>query len=414
MSISSSLYTAESALAASSISMEVVGHNIANSNTVGFKASTANFADIFAAAQGELDVGDGVDLAGVKRLDTQGAVATTSSLLDLAIVGQGFFTLKDTDGNSFYSRAGQFTLDADGHIVNPDGLLLQGTSGNLTLDTALTVPGSATTTLDLRLNLDATAAPGAPFPAGPDAAPTAWLGAASFSAAVPLFDSSGQTHDATFLFRQSGANTWDYVVVGKRSEIDSTAPTSTDLHQIGSGTLTFDTSGALTAVTGGINAVTWANGGATQAITGTALNFAGTTQFAAPSAVFALGQDGAPQGTLTRVSIDQQGKINGEFSNGTQQVLGQVALATFNNPGGLEAIGDSLLKANSDSGPASMGVPGEDARGALLSGALEASNVDLAQEFVSMILAQRSFQLSSRVITVADQMYAIASGLKTY
>src|SRR5512138_85709 len=103
MSISSSLYTAVSALAASSISMEVVGHNIANSNTVGFKASTANFADIFAAAQGELDVGDGVDLAAVKRLDTQGAIATTSSTLDLAIVGQGFFTLKDADGNSFYS-----------------------------------------------------------------------------------------------------------------------------------------------------------------------------------------------------------------------------------------------------------------------------------------------------------------------
>jgi flagellar hook protein FlgE len=414
MTISSSLYTAESALAASGIAMEVVGNNIANSNTVGFKASTANFADIFAAAQGELEIGDGVDLAAVKRLDTQGAVETTTSALDLAVVGQGFFVLKDSGGNSFYTRAGQFTPDANGNIVNADGLFLQGTAGKITLDANLTLPATATTTLNIKLNLDATAAPGAAFPAGPDAAPSAWLSAAGFSTTLPLYDSSGEGHDATILFRQSSVNSWDYVVVAKRSEIDSTAPTTTDLRQIGGGTLTFDSGGALTGATGGINAVAWTNGGATQAITGTALNFAGSTQFASPSGVLALSQNGAPEGTLTRISIDEQGRINAEFSNGGQQVLAQVALANFNNSGGLEAIGDSLLAATADSGPASIGTPGEGALGAVLSGALEQSNVDLAQEFVNMILAQRSFQLSSRVISVADQMYAVASGLKTY
>jgi flagellar hook protein FlgE len=414
MSISSSMYTAETGLAASGIAMEVVGNNIANSNTVGFKASTANFSDLFAAAQGELELGDGVDLATVRRLDTQGAIETTNSALNLAVAGQGFFILKDSSGNSFYSRAGEFTVAANGNVVNPGGLRLQGTSGNITLDSGLTLPASATTAIDFKLNLDATAAPAPAFPAGPDAASSAWFASANFSAAVPLFDSAGQAHDAMFLFRQSGANTWDYVVVAKRNEIDTAAPTSSDLRQIGAGALTFDSSGALTGATGGVNAVTWTNGGATQALTGPALSFAASTQFASPSAVLALGQDGAPQGTLTRISIDEQGRINGEFSNGRQQVLGQVALAMFHNTEGLDAIGDSLFAATVDSGAASTGTPGDGGRGGLLSGALEASNVDLAQEFVNMILAQRSFQLNSRIITVADQMYTVASGLKAY
>src|ERR1044071_8017532 len=122
MSISSSMYTAETGLAASGIAMEVVGNNIANSNTVGFKASTANFSDLFAAAQGELELGDGVDLAAVRRLDTQGAIETTNSALNLAVAGQGFFILKDSSGNTFYSRAGEFTVDANGNVVNPAGL----------------------------------------------------------------------------------------------------------------------------------------------------------------------------------------------------------------------------------------------------------------------------------------------------
>ena len=413
MSISSSLYTAESALDASGVAMGVVGHNLANANTVGFKASEADFADLFAAAQGELAIGDGVQLAAVKRLDRQGAVETTASALDLAVVGHGFFVLKDAGGNSFYSRAGQFSLDADGNVVNPDGLLLQGAAGNITLDSGLTMPARATTTIGLRLNLDATAAPTGAFPAGPDAAPGAWLSAGDFSAALPLFDSAGQSHDATFVFRQSGPNAWDYRVVAARSEIDATAPTSAELREIGAGTLTFDASGALTGATGGLNAVAWIGGGASAAIAAANLSFAGTTQYAAPAAVLALDQDGAASGTLARIAIDQQGKITGQFSNGRDQAVGQVVLANFKNPDGLEAIGDSLLAATSESGAAVTGIPGAGGRGALVSGALETSNVDMAAEFADMILVQRSFQLSSRVISVADQMYSIAAGLKS-
>jgi flagellar hook protein FlgE len=412
MSISSSLYTAESALDAAGVAMGVVGNNIANTNTVGFKASQVDFADLFAAAQGELQIGDGVQLANVERLHQQGAIETTASVLDLAVVGQGFFILKDAEGHSFYSRAGEFNLDRNGNIVNPDGLALQGTGGNIALSTGMTLPGQATTTVGLALNLDATAAPVSAFPAGPDASPSTWTSASDFSTGFSIFDSSGGKHDATFLFRQNGVNSWEYRVVAKRSEIDSGAPTSTDLREIGSGTLAFDSSGALTGSTGGINAVAWVSGGATAAIAAANLNFAGSTQYAEPSAVLALGQDGAAEGVLKRIAIDAEGKITGEFSNGRDQVLGQVLLANFNNPAGLDAIGDTLLAVSADSGAAVTGVPGQGGRGVLLSGALEASNVDLGQEFVNMILAQRSFQISSRIISVADEMYTVATGLK--
>jgi len=410
MSITSSLYVAESALNALDVAMNVTGHNIANVNTVGFKASEAEFADLFAAAQEQLQTGQGTLVARIARLETQGATEVTGNTLDLAVAGAGFFALKDGSGNSFYSRAGQFTLDASGNVVNPGGLALQGAAGNIVISSGLTLPAQPTTTASLVVNLDGgVATPANPFPAGPDAAPGAWFSASNFSAVLPLYDDFlGVEHDSTILFRKNGANSWDYRVVAPRSEIDPLAPASTELREIGNGTLTFDAAGAMTGFTGGVNTVTWIGGGAGQA----ALNFAGTTQFAAPSAVLQLTQDGTALGTLSRLTIDARGNITGEFSNGRDQTLGQVTLANFRNPAGLEAAGDSLLAATQDSGAAVTGAPGQGGLGVLLSGALEQSNVDLAQEFVNMILTQRGFQMNSRVITVADQMYSIAAGLK--
>ena len=409
MSITSSLYVAESSLNALDAAMNVTGHNIANVNTVGFKASEAEFADLFAAAQERLQTGQGVLVAGIARLETQGATEVTGNALDLAVAGAGFFVLKDGNGNSFYSRAGEFTLDSSGNVVNPGGLKLQGAAGNIVIPAGLTLPAEPTTTASLAVNLDGNAAtPANLFPAGPDGAPSAWFSASNFSAVLPLYDSLGVEHDAAILFRKSGANAWDYCVVAPVSEIDALLPTSADLREIGSGTLTFDAAGALTGFTGGVNAVTWISGGASQA----ALDFTGATQFAGPSAVLQLTQDGAAAGTLSRLTVDARGNIIGEFSNGRAQTLGQVALANFNNPAGLEAVGDSLFAATTDSGSAFAGSAGQGGFGVLLSGALEQSNVDLAQEFVNMILTQRGFQMNSRVITVADQMYSIAAGLK--
>jgi flagellar hook protein FlgE len=410
MSITGSLYIAESSLNALDIAMNVTGHNIANVNTVGFKASEAEFADLFGAAQEQLQTGQGTLVAGVARSETQGATEVTGNTLDLAVAGAGFFVLKDASGNSFYSRAGEFTLGSGGNVVNPGGLALQGAAGNIVIPSGLTLPAQPTTTASLAVNLDGAAAtPASAFPAGPDAAPGAWFSAGNFSAVLPLYDDfSGVEHDSTILFRKSGANSWDYRVVAPRNEIDPLAPTSTELREIGSGTLTFDAAGVLTGFTGAVNAVTWISGGASQA----ALDFTGATQFAGPSAVLKLTQDGAALGTLSRLTIDQRGNITGEFSNGRAQTLGQVLLANFRNSDGLEAAGDSLLAATQDSGAAVTGAPGQGGLGVLLSGALEQSNVDLAQEFVSMILTQRGFQMNSRVITVADQMYSIAAGLK--
>jgi flagellar hook protein FlgE len=413
MSISSSLYTAESALSATDYWMSVIGNNIANMNTVGFKSAQADFADLFASAQGWLQFGHGVQLAGTRRLETQGAIEGTGAALDLAVAGRGFFILRDGGGNLFYTRAGQFTLDAGGTIVNAGGLALQGPNGNIALTGGLTLPGRQTTALRLGLNLDASeTTPAGAFPAGPDAASSAWFAAGNYSTGFSLYDSAGGQHDLTFVFRKTGANTWEYRALAKRSEIDAGAPASADLRRIGSGTLTFDSAGALTNSTGGIGAVNWAGGAASQALNGANLNFTGATQFAAASAVNVLSQNGFASGTLTRITIGADGAIVGEYSNGGTRPFGQIELANFANSAGLDAIGNSLLAVSADSGAAVTGLPGQGVFGAVLSGSLEMSNVDLPREFVNMILTQRSFQVNSRVITVADRMYEVAANLK--
>jgi flagellar hook protein FlgE len=413
MSISSSLYTAESALSATDYWMSVIGNNIANMNTVGFKSSQADFADIFASTQGLLQFGHGVQLAGTRRLELQGAIEGTGAPLDLAVAGQGFFILKDGGGNLFYTRAGQFTLDAGGTIVNAGGLALQGPNGNITLTGGLTLPGRQTTALTLSVNLDADeTTPASAFPAGPDASSSAWFAAGNYSTSFSLYDSAGGAHGLNFVFRKTGANAWEYRVLAKRSEIDAGAPTSADLREIGSGTLTFDSAGALTNATGGIDAVNWVGGAANPAINGGNLSFTGTTQFAAASAVQLLTQNGFANGTLTRITIGADGVIVGEYSNGGTRPFGQIMLAGFANSAGLDAIGNSLLAVSQDSGAAVTGIPGQGVFGAVLAGALEMSNVDLPQEFVNMILTQRSFQINSRVITVADRMYEVAANLK--
>jgi len=413
MSISSSLYTAESALSATDVWMSVIGNNIANTNTVGFKAEQADFADLFASTQGWLQFGHGVQLADTHRLELQGAIEGTGAPLDLAVAGQGFFILRDGGGNLFYTRAGQFTLDANGTIVNAGGLALQGPNGDLTLTGGTTLPGRQTTALTLSVNLDAGATPPASaFPGGPNAPSSAWFAAGNYSSSFSLYDSTGAEHDVNFVFRKTGANTWEYRVLANRNEIDASAPTSADLRQIGTGTLTFNSAGALTGSTGGIGAVNWVGGAANAAINTGNLNLAGTTQFAAASAVHLLQQNGFATGTLTRITIGADGAIVGEYSNGGTRPFGQIALANFANSAGLDAIGNSLLAVSQDSGAAVTGIPGQGVLGDVLSGSLEMSNVDLPQEFVSMILTQRSFQINSRVITVADRMYEVAANLK--
>jgi len=420
MSIIGSMYNASSALGAFGNSMAVVGNNIANLNTTGFKASRVNYADVLPTVFGEIEAGHGVYVVSAERQFTQGVLESTSNVTDLAIGGNGFFIVRDSGGGTYYTRAGQFHLDDANNLVNPAGHFLQGTAGNISLAGLQTIPAQATTTLDMRFNLDATATtPTLGFPAG-DASSSAWLSASNASMITAVYDSQGAAHDLTFLFRKTAPNNWDYRVVGERREVDASAPNSTDLRELGGGTVVFNTDGSFNASTStGVSGMTWINGAANQSLAAGSITFAaattppsGSTQYAQASTLNGLVQDGQPQGDLRTIDIDVQGNVRGLYSNGNSQLVGTVHLAHFANPDALDPFGDTLFLETLDSGVAQVGLAGSAGRGHIVSGTLELSTVDLAAEFVTMIASQRAFQMNSRVITTAQEMYSVAAELK--
>jgi flagellar hook protein FlgE len=416
MAILGSMLVAGAAMDMFSNSMAVTGDNIANLNTVGFKSTRFSIEDILPTLSGEIETGRGARLADVGKPFQQGSFETTANATDLAISGNGFFIVRDPISSVLnYTRAGQFHLDANGQLVNAGNQILQGSGGDITIGAALTSPAQATDTVALQLNLDAAAAtPAANFPAGPDASASSWLSASNFSSVVNVFDGQGDSHDLTFLFRRSGANAWDYQVVARRSELDGAAPTSTELRAAGApGALLFDSLGQLdvgASTITDIGALNWTNG-ASQSIAAGNLDFTGTVQFARPSSLLALTQDGVGAGALNGISIDAQGNINGRFTNGTSQVLSAIALANFANVDDIDPLGDTLFAPTFESGAAQTGAPGQNGLGGIVAGTLELSTVDLAREFVALLALQRAFQVNSRVVTTADQMYAIAAQL---
>lgn len=458
MSITSSIYAGISGLLSYGNSMSIIGNNVANLNTVGFKASRAEFADLLSSMDGAAEIGRGVRLAGVSHPFLQGALETTGKVTDLAIQGSGLFVVQDSGGDSFYSRAGQFSLNGNSEMVNPQGFALQGFEldeagtvsaelGKIVLGKDATLPATATTSVALTMNLDATAtAPTTDFPpdsVGAEDDPANWFGASNFSAPISIFDSLGKSHDLFFLFRKetttppgnnevgsAGSIQWKYRVVANADEI--TGGTAGKLSQVSTeGTLTFTETGSLdeaTSTISDIGAITWAEITDTQDDSGTEsqttvtadpltisaadLSFSGTTQFALPSSVGASSQDGKSLGINTGFEIDEDGFIIGKFSNGSNKVLYRIALAGFPSEEGLDSIGESLFSQSADSGEAVVGKPGEDGLGSMISGGLETSTVDLTREFLGLITTQRAFQVNSRVITVADRMYEEAVNLK--
>jgi len=422
MSIIGSMYNASSALDAFGSSMQVVGHNIANLNTAGFKASRINFADVLPTVYGEMEAGHGVYVVSAHRQFIQGVFESTTNATDLAIGGNGFFVVRDSAGGTYYTRAGQFHLDESYNLVNPEGYLVQGAAGNISLSGRQTLAAQATTSLDMRFNLDAAAiTPAAPFPAG-DADPSSWMNASNTSMVATIYDSQGADHDLTFLFRNVAPNNWEYRVVGERSELDSGAADSTDLRELGSGTVTFNSDGSFASSTStGISNMTWSNGAAAQSIAAADISFApiaatttatASTQYAKASTLNSLTQDGRLQGALRTIDIDAQGSVRGLYSNGESQLIDTVQLAHFSNADALDPFGDTLFLATTQSGTAQVGSAGTGGRGDIASGTLELSTVDLAAEFVTMLASQRAFQMNSRVITTAEQMYSIAAELK--
>jgi flagellar hook protein FlgE len=369
-------------------------------------------------------------LAAASRLFIQGGVETTNSPTDMAIQGRGLFVLKDDQGGTFFSRAGQFSVDQAGNLSNPQGLSVQGvqldlngnpTSGltNIILN-QLVVSPTETAEISLAANLDAASVtPATAIPAdavGTEDTPGNWFASSNFSTVVTVFDSLGQGHDLTFLFRKSAVvNEWDYRVVANAAEI--TGGTAGELQQVNGsgGLLAFNADGTLdttnTNITD-IGPITWSNGASAQTIDSTDVVFNGTTQFALPSAVSVLNQDGSQSGILRGINIGNDGIITGLFTTGGTQPLFRLAVADFANPEGLTHLGNSLFLESPDSGPVLIGSPGDGSFGTVLSGSLELSTVDLATEFVKMVTTQRGFQASARTITVTDSLLEEVSNLK--
>jgi len=419
MSVLTALSSGTTGLEAASLELSIVGDNIANSNTIGFKAGRAAFEDALTQSVigGTGEIGLGARLKSVQKILTQGALTSTGIATDLALQGNGFFVVKGNyngQSASFYSRAGQFTIDDNGYMVNLGGLRVQGfpadetgtvsgLPGDLLVGTASAQPAQ-TSEITFKANLSSDAAIQAFDPTNPNAT-------SEFNTTVSVFDSLGSEHKMQVFFTKTATNPGAWAWNAMLDGAELTGGTAGTRQVVANGTLTFDNEGRLQAQT---QASTFNPIGATNpqaldfnfgddiASGGTGL--AGVSQFASASSATFIGQDGYGSGQLSSVRIDAEGYVAGIFTNGQTRVLGQVAVASFSAPDQLERVGGNLLQQTQSSGQPVVGDPGSGGRASIISGSLEQSNVDLAQQFVRMIAAQRSFQANSKTITTADQL----------
>jgi len=393
--------------------LDVIGNNIANASTVGFKSSATQFADVYATSlygAGGLQVGIGSKVADVAQQFIQGNISTTNNPLDLAISGEGFF-LVNQGGASAYSRNGQFHLDkpdANGlsYIINNQSQQLMGygvdalgnivtaSPGPLQISFADIAPED-TDNVYLVANLDSTkSAPGAAF---------STANAASYNSAtsVTIYDSLGNSHAMTLYFVKAAApNTWNMY-----GDIDGTGIANVDLGA-GAGTpvsLTFSAAGALTTAMPLSGVDVTVTTGATSPLTFD-LDLTGTTQYGSAFGVNSVSQDGYASGRLAGLSVAEDGTIQGRYTNSQSKTLGQVALAYFANTQGLQPIGDNLWVDSAEAGQAVIGAPGSGVLGVVQSGAVEESNVDLTAELVNLIVAQRMYQANAQTVRAQDQI----------
>ncbi|MDR0379090.1 MAG: flagellar hook protein FlgE [Candidatus Accumulibacter sp.] len=406
-----------SGLNASSKALDVVGNNVANSSTVGFKASNAHFADIYAATlngTGATQIGIGVTLASVFQQFTQGNVTSTNNPLDIAINGDGFFNLTRTDGTIAYSRNGQFHPDNQGYIVNDQGCRLMGypttstgiivpsTAVPIQIDTSNVAPrpsGSAEAgNARMELNLDSRAEDPAITPFDPGNPLTY-----TYSTPETVYDTLGVEHTITYFFvrnKGAGPGQWDI-----HAMLDGDATTARPL----TGGLNFNTNGQLTTTAPIPLPTDWTitTGADTPLGDGQPnwnIDFSKTTSFAGNSTVNFKYDGGYGQGALSSVSVDSDGRLLGNYSNGQSKVLAQIVLSTFANPNGLISTGNNLFNATLDSGQPLVGVPESGIRGSLRPMSVEESNVDLTNELVAMITLQRNYQANAQTIRTQDQI----------
>jgi flagellar hook protein FlgE len=424
-----SLFAGVSGLRNQQTMMDVIGNNIANVNTVAFKAGRATFSELFAqtirgasrpvgdnGGTNPMQVGLGMSINTLDTLFLQGNIETTNNNTDLAILGNAFFIV-NKDGQTLYTRAGRFDLDSTGRMVNPgSGAVLQGkmadatgtipagtTLADIIIDRDIKSPAKATSLIEYAGNLDASADV---YNAGPP--PTGGITSSSIS----VFDSLGNRIALTLRFTKTAANTWDW-----EASVPDPAPATTST-VVGTGTVNFNSDGTLQSFTGSPITITPTSGAEPLTIeldfgtpTATAPGvFTGLTQASGTSTVTPRTQDGYGTGSLSNISIDVAGRVLGTFTNGTIQTLAQVMLAEFNNPGGLERSGENTYSVTGNSGIPGVIEAGEASK--IIAGSLEQSNVDLADEFTKMITAQRGFQASARVITTSDEFLQEVVNLK--
>lgn len=403
-----------SGLNSASKALDVISNNVANSNTIGFKAGRAEFSDVYAAAlngaAAGVQVGIGSAIGAVTQSFSQGNITTTNNPLDVAINGNGFFRMAAGDGTIAYTRNGQFDVSKDGFIVNSQGMQLTGYASNngvilaggdpqpIQLNFADVQP-NASSKMTLAMNFDSREpVPGVPLdltnPVPLDRNnPSA--GGYNFSTSATAYDTLGNPHTLTFFFQKTAAGEWDafYQVDGTGDAIAVPAPGSP---------LQFGTDGTLAS--GGQFDLTFpefagTGASATQTIS---FNLADSTQFGSQFGVNTLRQDGFASGRLTGITIGDDGVILGRYSNGQSRDLGQVVLANFQSPNGLLSLGGNLWAESPDSGQPIVGVPGSANLGLMTAGAVEEANVDLTSELVQLIVQQRAYQANAQSVRAQD------------
>ncbi|MBX3023132.1 MAG: flagellar hook protein FlgE [Bdellovibrionales bacterium] len=427
MGVLSSLYTGVSGLAAQGEALGVIGDNIANANTTGFKASRAEFQDIVAKSLkgilGGNQIGRGVKIGAVNPILVQGNVDATEKVTDLAIAGDGYFTLKGTDGESF-TRDGSFRFDKEGYLVTNDYQRVQGFQtdgkgviinklGDIRFPRAL-VPARATNKIRMDLNLDSRVQNLKVFdPKNP-------YDSSHYSTGIEMYDSQGNKHLVNMFFTKTADRTWNYVGMVDGKEV--TGAKEDEMAQVCTGQVTFTVDGKLDTETQTVSAFNF-KGGALQnqpikidfgdSITtdkGTGID--GSKQYGKESDLISWQQDGSAAGTINNLSFNDEGVLTALYSNGETQDIAQIALAKFENPEALFKVGNNRLKEARDSGAPAVGAPQRAGRGKIFAKSLERSTVDMALEFVNLIQNQRGFQANAKTITTTDELLGEVINLK--
>ena len=403
----SSFSIALSGLSASANALNIISNDLANLNTVGFKDQQASFEDLFyqnigtSGSGNPIQEGSGTQIGSISTDFSDGTVQNTGIPSNVAITGNGFFITRNANGILNYTRSGDFSVNTQGNLVTSAGDAVLGypalngvvntgaALGPLDVGSNVLNPPSATTTVQQQTNLDATAPMGT-----------------TYSTPMTVFDSLGASHILTFNFTETAANTWSYQITLPAADTGGTGNPTV----VASGSLSFDSNGNLASPTGsvtGISVAGLADGAATMNLTWNLADSSGgslLTQVASDSTTTATSQNGYASGTLQSYAVQTDGTIEGTFTNGQTQALGQIALASFSNNQGLQSVGGDGYTPTLASGAAVVGIPNAGGRGTLTGGSLETSNVDISTEFTRLIVTQRGFEANARMITTLDSV----------